>query len=86
MGRGFEPHPRSHFPFHHGPVAQWLEQGTHNPLVVGSIPTWPTRQSCLVVVLVLVVVPRPVVVVLVILVVVIVVMATGRRRRCEIAA
>ncbi len=25
-----------------GPVAQWLEQGTHNPLVVGSIPTWPT--------------------------------------------
>ena len=25
-----------------GPVAQWSEQGTHNPLVVGSIPTWPT--------------------------------------------
>ena len=25
-----------------GPVAQWLEQGTHNPLVVGSIPTRPT--------------------------------------------
>ena len=24
-----------------GPVAQWSEQGTHNPLVVGSIPTWP---------------------------------------------
>ena len=25
-----------------GPVAQWSEQGTHNPLVVGSIPTRPT--------------------------------------------
>lgn len=25
------------------PVAQWLEQGAHNALVVGSIPTWPTR-------------------------------------------
>ena len=25
-----------------GPVAQWLEQGTHNPLVVGSSPTGPT--------------------------------------------
>lgn len=25
-----------------GPVAQWSEQGTHNPLVVGSIPTGPT--------------------------------------------
>ena len=25
-----------------GPVAQWLEQGTHNPLVVGSNPTGPT--------------------------------------------
>ena len=25
----------------HGPVAQWLEQGTHNPLVVGSSPTGP---------------------------------------------
>src|ERR1035437_2840271 len=23
-------------------VAQWLEQGTHNPSVVGSIPTGPT--------------------------------------------
>ena len=23
-------------------VAQWLEQGTHNPLVVGSSPTTPT--------------------------------------------
>ncbi len=27
-----------------GPVAQWLEQGTHNPLVAGSIPAWPTIQ------------------------------------------
>ena len=27
---------------HQGPVAQWSEQGTHNPLVVGSIPTGPT--------------------------------------------
>ena len=26
----------------HGPVAQRLEQGTHNPLVVGSNPTGPT--------------------------------------------
>ena len=25
-----------------GAVAQWLEQGTHNPLVVGSNPTGPT--------------------------------------------
>ena len=25
-----------------GPVAQWSEQGTHNHLVVGSIPTRPT--------------------------------------------
>ena len=28
--------------FQFGVVAQWLEQGTHNPLVVGSIPTRPT--------------------------------------------
>ena len=26
-----------------GAVAQWLERGTHNPLVVGSIPTRPTH-------------------------------------------
>ena len=25
-----------------GPLAQRLEQRTHNPLVVGSNPTWPT--------------------------------------------
>ena len=25
-----------------GPVAQWLEQGTHNPLVGGSTPSGPT--------------------------------------------
>ncbi len=25
-------------------VAQWLEQGTHNPWVVGSIPTRPTEE------------------------------------------
>ena len=24
-----------------GPVAQWLEQGTHNPLVGGSNPSGP---------------------------------------------
>jgi hypothetical protein len=36
--------PPSGGPFVLGPVAQWLERGTHNPLVVGSIPTWPT--SC----------------------------------------
>ncbi len=28
-----------------GPVAQWLEQGTHNPLVVGSTPTGPILAS-----------------------------------------
>ena len=28
-----------------GSVAQWLEQGTHNSLVVGSIPTIPTNLS-----------------------------------------
>ncbi len=28
-----------------GPVAQRLEQGTHNPLVVGSNPTGPTILS-----------------------------------------
>ncbi len=26
----------------YGPIAQRLEQGTHNPLVVGSNPTRPT--------------------------------------------
>ena len=26
----------------HGPVAQWLEQATHNRLIVGSNPTGPT--------------------------------------------
>ena len=30
-----------------GPVAQWSEQGTHNPLVVGSIPTGPTMKNIL---------------------------------------
>src|SRR5262249_52403485 len=25
-----------------GPIAQWLEQGTHNPLVLGSSPGGPT--------------------------------------------
>ena len=29
-------------PLRRGAVAQWLERGTHNPLVVGSIPTRPT--------------------------------------------
>jgi hypothetical protein len=28
-----------------GAVAQWLEHGTHNPLVVGSSPTRPTNRS-----------------------------------------
>ena len=28
-----------------GAVAQWSEQGTHNPWVVGSIPTRPTRSK-----------------------------------------
>ena len=26
-----------------GPVAQWLEQRTHNPLVLGSSPSRPTK-------------------------------------------
>lgn len=26
-----------------GPIAQWLEQGTHNPLVPGSSPGGPTN-------------------------------------------
>ena len=36
--------PRSAFPAFHafGPVAQRLEQGTHNPLVRGSNPCGPT--------------------------------------------
>jgi hypothetical protein len=29
----------------HGSVAQGLEQGTHNPLVVGSNPTGPTKKT-----------------------------------------
>ena len=28
-----------------GPIAQWLEQRTHNPLVPGSSPGGPTNQS-----------------------------------------
>jgi hypothetical protein len=28
-----------------GAVAQWSEQGTHNPRVVGSIPTRPTQST-----------------------------------------
>ena len=32
--------------FLRGPLAQWLEQGTHNPLVVGSNPTGPTKYLC----------------------------------------
>ena len=31
-----------------GAVAQWSEQGTHNPWVVGSIPTRPTKVRVLV--------------------------------------
>src|ERR1700728_2936384 len=30
---------------HLGAVAQWSEQGTHNPWVVGSIPTSPTESE-----------------------------------------
>jgi hypothetical protein len=30
-----------------GAVAQWSEQGTHNPWVVGSIPTRPTSVTWL---------------------------------------
>ena len=29
----------------HGPLAQWLEQRTHNPLVAGSSPAGPTSQK-----------------------------------------
>ncbi len=32
-------------PFRLGPVAQWLERGTHNPLVAGSIPARPTTTT-----------------------------------------
>src|ERR1700676_1359203 len=28
-----------------GPVAQWSERGTHNPLVAGSIPAGPTGRD-----------------------------------------
>ena len=44
LGEGFI----SYRLFYHlwfGPVAQWLEQGTHNPLVVGSSPTGPTKDN-----------------------------------------
>lgn len=27
-----------------GPIAQWSEQGTHNPLVLGSSPSGPTNK------------------------------------------
>ena len=37
-----------------GPVAQWSEQGTHNPLVVGSIPTWPTKKLAILMAILLV--------------------------------
>ena len=30
-------------PRYHGPLAQWLEQATHNRLVVGSNPTGATK-------------------------------------------
>ena len=30
-----------------GAVAQWLEQGTHNPLVVGSNPSGPSLTTSL---------------------------------------
>src|SRR5690606_13508431 len=29
----------------YGPIAQWSEQGTHNPLVPGSSPGGPTKRS-----------------------------------------
>ena len=35
-------HQRAQLGWVSGAVAQWLEQGTHNPWVVGSIPTGPT--------------------------------------------
>jgi len=36
---------RELLPCRHGAVAQWSEQGTHNPSVVGSIPTSPTSPT-----------------------------------------
>ena len=41
------PEPGAYYPFYFlsGPVAQRLEQGTHNPLVVGSNPSGPTNTS-----------------------------------------
>src|SRR5216684_2919484 len=42
--RGDMRHWNSHQPrIPRGPVAQWLEQQTHNLLVVGSSPTGPTK-------------------------------------------
>ena len=36
----------SYFIIHrHGPLAQWLEQATHNRLVAGSSPAGATRYS-----------------------------------------
>ena len=41
------PEPGAYYPFSFlsGPVAQRLEQGTHNPLVVGSNPSGPTNST-----------------------------------------
>ena len=33
---------KSHYPHQLGPIAQWLEQTTHNRLVAGSSPVWAT--------------------------------------------
>ena len=33
------------YDFGGGPIAQWLEQGTHNPLVPGSSPGGPTKSK-----------------------------------------
>ena len=38
---GFESHPS--YQFNNAPVAQWLEQGSHKPLVAGSSPAGRTN-------------------------------------------
>ena len=40
---GFDPRPSYHL--FNALVAQWLEQGSHKPLVVGSSPTGRTKRN-----------------------------------------
>ena len=40
---GFDPRPSYHL--HNALVAQWLEQGSHKPLVAGSSPAGRTKRN-----------------------------------------